>query len=182
MSGSEKKLRQKMRRLKAQLMDMFSGKSQTPLDSINLSDSATFYLDRSLLSTEDFYQSRPRAPTDLSAPHALSRNRRSSTQRSTHRPSRLARLDSLDSARLTGRLDSLDSTRSTRGATRDRCDPFWLPCFDGELAGPPEAVRRRTGSLRRLVTLRQAGGPAAWRRPCSGCRTTCCVGRGQRGA
>ena len=30
-----------MRRLKAQLMDMFSGKRQTPLDSIVLSDSAT---------------------------------------------------------------------------------------------------------------------------------------------
>ena len=32
-----------MRRLKAQLMDMFSGKSQTPPDSINLSDSATYW-------------------------------------------------------------------------------------------------------------------------------------------
>ena len=31
-----------MRRLKAQLMGMFSGKSQTPLDSTYLSDSATF--------------------------------------------------------------------------------------------------------------------------------------------
>ena len=42
--GSEKKLHQKMRRIKAQPMGMFSGKSKTPLDSTYLSDSAT-YLD-----------------------------------------------------------------------------------------------------------------------------------------
>ena len=40
--GSEKKIHQKMRRLKAQLMGMFSVKSQTPHDSINLPDSATY--------------------------------------------------------------------------------------------------------------------------------------------
>ena len=40
--GSEKKLHQKMRRLKAQLMGMFSGKFQFPLDSTNLPDSAAF--------------------------------------------------------------------------------------------------------------------------------------------
>ena len=39
--GSEKKLHQKMRRLKAQPMGMFSGKSQTPHDSPYLPDSAT---------------------------------------------------------------------------------------------------------------------------------------------
>ena len=39
--GSEKKLHQKMRRLKAQLMGMSSGKSDLPPDSIFLSDSAT---------------------------------------------------------------------------------------------------------------------------------------------
>ena len=39
--GSKKKLHQKIRRLKAQLMDMFSGKFQFPLDSTNLPDSAT---------------------------------------------------------------------------------------------------------------------------------------------
>ena len=43
--GSEKKLHQKMRRLKAQLMGMVSGISQKPHDSINLSDSATFMED-----------------------------------------------------------------------------------------------------------------------------------------
>ena len=40
--GSEKELHQKMRRLKAQLMGMFLGKSQMPLDSPFLPDSATF--------------------------------------------------------------------------------------------------------------------------------------------
>ena len=39
--GSEKRLHQKMRRLKAQLMGMFPGKSQTPPDSPYLPDSAT---------------------------------------------------------------------------------------------------------------------------------------------
>ena len=39
--GSEKKLHQKMRRPKAQLMDMFSVKSEMPLDSSYLPDSAT---------------------------------------------------------------------------------------------------------------------------------------------
>ena len=39
--GSEKKLHQKMRRLKAQPMGTFRAKVQTPLDSPFLSDSAT---------------------------------------------------------------------------------------------------------------------------------------------
>ena len=42
MSDLKKKLHQKMRRLKAQLMGMVSGKSHLPPDSINLSDSATY--------------------------------------------------------------------------------------------------------------------------------------------
>ena len=41
--GSEKNLHEKMRRLKAQLMGMVSGKSQTPPDSTFLPDSATNY-------------------------------------------------------------------------------------------------------------------------------------------
>ena len=49
--GSEKRLHQKMRRLKAQLMGTFSGKSQTPLDSPFLPDSATFSFIMSLIMT-----------------------------------------------------------------------------------------------------------------------------------